>query len=76
MSLEKRRPEENKIHPFSLIALRKGSSDLLLSSHGSGEAARDAPNLAVGMGNHWDPQPGPLKGVMDAREGEEEEAVS
>ena len=78
----RRRTEEGRLHLFPPIALRKRSSDPLLSSQGNGEEAQDAHSLQPRRWDGkllcpcWDPQPEPLRGVMDEREEEEEEAAS
>lgn len=78
----RRRTEEGRLHLFPPTALRKGSFDPLLSSRGNGEEAGDARSLQPRQCDGkllcpcWDPQPRPLRGVMDEREEEEEEAAS
>lgn len=78
----RRRPEEDRLHIFPQIPLREGSFDPLLSSQGSREGGHAAHSLQPRwwdgklLCSCWDLQPCPLWGVMDEREGEEEEAVS
>lgn len=78
----RKKPEEDRLHIFPLIPFRKGSFDPLLSSQGNRERGHAAHSLQPRwwdgklLCSCWDLQPWLLWGVMDEREGEEEEAVS